>query len=113
MGGVCHKKFLDNCIENFLLQNISEATHCPGHTLDLLPTDSVSTNFLNSWAVLPPMSSTCDHCIVSFTVTVDFVHSQNEPLLVPNFKKADFESIFSKLSSTNWFDIITTANGKV
>ena len=59
------------------------------------------------------MSSTCDHCIISFTVTVDFVHSQNEPLLVPNFKKADFESIFSKLFSTNWSDIITIANGKV
>ena len=60
-------------------------------------TDSVSRNFLNSWAVLP--HSTCDHCIISFTVIVDFVHSQGEPLLEPSFKKSDFDGIFLNFPS--------------
>ena len=43
-----------------------------------------------------------------------FVSStSHEPLLVPKFKKADLESIFKKLPSTNWSDILTTANGNI
>ena len=75
---------------------IKELVQCSGLASER-DTDSVSRNFLNSWAVLP--HSTCDHCIISFTVIVDLVHSQDEPLLVPSFKKADFDGIFLNFPS--------------
>ena len=67
-GDAAHDYFFNYCLTNNLYQCINEPTHDKGNTLDLLFTNSVSKNILNSYAVLNPLSSTCDHSIISFHI---------------------------------------------
>ena len=63
----CGNLFLDFCAENCLKQQVSEPTTTCGSLLDLALCDEISSRLLNSVEVLPPMSLTCDHCVVKLS----------------------------------------------
>ena len=113
-GGVCHEEFLNFCTKNSLLQTILQPTHISGHTLDILLGNPVGIKLLNSWNVLPPLTSTCDHCIISFNIsTSSMVNAKDDAMLIPNFKKAYFDKILAQLQSVDWLQLIESCKDDV
>jgi len=111
-GGACHEAFWNFCIQNSLVQKILASTHTSGHTLDLLFCNLNSSCYLTTWNTLPPLSSTCDHCMISFNIITDPMQSKNN-LFIPNYKRANYDIICSKLSSVDWTNLIAASNNDV
>ena len=69
-GGPAQESFLTFCIENCLSQCINEASR-PFHTdniLDLLFCNNAASSLLLSYSVKQPLTSTCDHSLISFAI---------------------------------------------
>ena len=90
-GGVCHPKFLDFCI-----QKVIRAKYLRSNT-SLLDTFLICYSVILQVQVFlipvkySPPTSTCDHNMISFTVTVGLPPEDNFQL-IPNFEKADYEN---------------------
>ena len=102
-GNTAHDTFFEFCAENSLHQCVNESTHEKGNILDLFFTNVISYNSLLSCNVLCPMSSTCDHSLISCCIKV-----QNNHSLAPStqkfrdFKQADYYAINEQLASADW-----------
>ena len=103
--------FIDSCIEMGLCQHVPEATTTNGSLLDLLLCDEVSFRKILSVNVQPPLSSTCDHDVISFQLLIDDESSSCKN--IPDaylYDKGDYDIINQKLCDINWEEIITTLN---
>ena len=67
-GDLAHQNFLNFCITNCLFQCIDEATHVKGNILDLLFSNTPAKQKMLNYSVHPPLSSTCDHSVISFEI---------------------------------------------
>ena len=80
-------------MQNSLNQQILDPTHSGGHTLYLLFSEFDSSQYLTSWKTLPPLASTCDHCLISFSIVADLSQSKGNTTAIPNYKKGDYDAI--------------------
>ena len=107
-GDLAHQNFLNFCITNCLFQCIDEATHVKGNILDLLFSNTPAKQKMLNYSVRPPLSSTCDHSVISFEIQSV---SKNEPApsyKYPNFSKSNFQQISADLNLFDWDNIITS-----
>ena len=103
-SNLSHSIFLDYCIDHCFSQHVHSSTHNKGNILDLLLCNPISKNLLLSCSVLPPLSASCDHSIISFKLI-----TKNTPAIpvtssYPDFKNANYDLINEELSKflTNW-----------
>lgn len=97
-GYTAYKIFLDFCAENCLNQLIHEPTHNKGNILDLILCNSNAHNLLLSSSVLNPLSSSCDHFLMSFNINHKN-RKQIRPISrYPDFKNANYEKINLEVS---------------
>ena len=94
--------FLDHCVENGLSQCVNSATHKHGNTLDLILCNSTAMSHLICNSVDCPLTSSCDHNLLSFTLSSSISLPNKTSWTYPNFKKADYAAINQHLSSINW-----------
>ena len=103
----CHSAdiFLDYCIENGLSQCITSATHKDGNILDLVICNNTGLSCLISNSVDSPLTSSCDHNLLSLTLSSSISLPTTTSWSYFDFKKADYEVINQKLLSINWNSI--------
>ena len=65
-GILAHDIFLDFYLNNNLTQHVNEPTHIKGNILDLVLCNAISKTLLLSTAISNPLSTSCDHNIISF-----------------------------------------------
>ena len=94
--------FLNFCTNNALTQCIDSATHQDGNVLDLVICNLAARSILNSSSIDSPISSTCDHNLISFSLSASVPLSHRFSYSYPNFKQADYEKINNILLSYNW-----------
>ena len=99
LGGESHDYFIDFCILNCFSQPVVEPTHEKGNTLDILLCNTVAQSLLTSCNVLPPLSTTCDHSVISFEVRLRHADTGRPPSCYLDFKNADYITINSLVSS--------------
>ena len=102
------QRFLDYCIATDLQQHITKPTCSSGNILDLLLCDEISVRPLHSIDILPPLSTTCDHNMIKFSLYVETV--QNLCDKIPpcfDYEKGDYESMNLELSKINWLEIFS------
>ena len=104
-GDLSHKTFLDFCISNDLSQNIKVATHIKGNILDILLSNTPGNHKLLSSSVNHPLSSTCDHYLITFDIQSYLTNNFNNSSKYPNFTKGNFELICNDLNLIDWMDI--------
>ena len=105
----CGKMFLEFCLEKCLKQHISEPTTTYGSLLDLIMSDHISTTALQHIEVLAPLSSTCDHNIIEFSLYLENVNTQHSsvpPSLL--YDKGDYSQINGKLETIKWDQIFSS-----
>ena len=56
------------CTDNALKQLISEPTHCNDNIFNLLLCNTIGNKYLNSHCVDAPMSNSCDHYSIHFSI---------------------------------------------
>ena len=66
-----HQTFLDFVTYNCLDQLITEPTHHDGHVLDLLLCNLFSKKYLMNYYVDMPLSTSCDHSSLYFSLQWD------------------------------------------
>ena len=103
-GGASHDIFLNFCINNNWTQQVSQSTHAKNNILDLLLCNYSGNNILLSSNVSAPLSTTCDHNLVSFSLSTSVNNTPCKPPY-PDFKNADYNNINADLSNINWSSI--------
>ena len=100
--------FLDYCVSTGLKQHITHPTCKSGNTLDLLLCDEISQRPLHSIDVLPPLSTTCDHNIIKFSLYIETVPINCDEV-PPSFDydRGDFESMNRELAQINWPEVFS------
>ena len=98
--------FLDFCIENGLTQCVNSATHKDGNILDLILCNPTGMSHLVSNSVDCPLSSSCDHNLLSITLSSSISLPNEISWSCPNFKNADYTTINQVLSSYDWSSIL-------
>ena len=96
------KIFLDYCIKNGLTQLVNSATHKDGNILDLALCNPTGISHLISNSVGSPLTSKCDHNLLSLTLSSSLTVPNPTSWTYPNFKRANYDIINHKLSSLNW-----------
>ena len=106
--------FLDFCNEESLQQHIDFPTHNSGSLLDLLLCDEFSSRNLNSIESAPPLTATCDHNIINFSLFYENI-SKPQDTILPYlcYKKGNYELINSKLDLINWEEVMSALNFNV
>ena len=106
-GDSAHDAFLNFCLSHNYHQFIDQPTHQKGNILDLLLCNTSAKYQLLNYNVNPPLTSTCDHNLISFQIqrTSNSLPNQT-PIQFPNFSKANYTKIYEELISTNWNDVI-------
>ena len=102
-GGMSHKTFLQFCVNNGWTQQIQTSTHVKNNILDLLLSNFLGNKLLHSFSVNPPLTSKCDHNLISMKLLIENKNDNSlpsPPLL--NFKKANFQRISEELLSVIW-----------
>ena len=99
---ISQTNFLDFCIENTLQQCIDVPTHEKGNILDLLLCNPLAHNSLISTSVLPPLSSSCDHSMISFSLKFAFKEPLEKSFIYPDFHNANYALINQELEKVNW-----------
>ena len=110
----CANVFLEFCISECLEQVVHEHTTMNNSIIDLLLCDELSSRRLTAVQVLPPLASTCDHCMIEFQISVN--KASNSPTIsTPHFcyEKGDYDSINLKLSRINWLEVFCTFNNDI
>ena len=95
--------FLDYCIKNNLVQHIYEPTHVSGSMLDLILCDRVSGEKLNKIEVVPPLTSTCDHSMIEFSLylkSINSICSSIPPTF--NYERGNYDEINAQITSVDW-----------
>ena len=102
-----HEYFVQFCLRNCLRQFVTEATHTKGNILDILLCNPSARDLLLSVDVKPPLSTSCDHNLISFTIrtTHTIVNKSNA---YPNFRKGDYERIKNSLGTMNCENLLRT-----
>ena len=101
-GGITDNIFLQFCINNGWTQHIQTSTHIKNNTLDLLLSNFLGNKYLQSFSVTPPLTTNCDHNVISINLfTKTHYKSLPGPRLL-NFKKANIDKISEELSSVAW-----------
>ena len=104
---LAHNTFQNFCITNCLSQHITEPTHDKGNILDLLLCNHNSKNLLISTTILPALSFTCDHFLISFNVKLsNSLHVPSPSCPYPDYRRANYHSIINDLNSINWSNIL-------
>jgi hypothetical protein len=100
--------FLDYCIASGLKQHIMQPTCKSGNILDLLLCDEISQRPLQSIEILPPLSTTCDHNIIKFSLYVETVQNLCDKI-PPSFDydRGDYESMNRELAQMNWPEVFS------
>ena len=104
-AGKNQQVFLKFCTDNALKQLISEPTRCNGNILDLLLCNTINNKYLNSHCVDAPMSNSCDHYFIHFSLIWPFTQNKSVTKM-PNFRRANYELISNMLSIVDWEHII-------
>ena len=105
--------FIDFCIQHSLEQHINKATHKYGSILDLILCDKASFTNLESINILSPLSTTCDHNIITFSLYYETSSSQKQPLPYLCYNRGDYDQINQKLSIIPFEEIISRLNYNV
>ena len=100
-GNRSHDIFLQFCVNNGWSQEIQKSTHIKQNILDLLLCNYTSKNILISSSVNSPLTSTCDHNLISFAIQSNSSSLPNKPQY-PNFSIADYQSISNSLSKIDY-----------
>ena len=107
-GNDAHNTFLDFALTECLQQCITEPTHNKGNVLDLLLCNPIAKNDLLNTSVHPPISATCDHLLVSFTIKL--YEESNNPnskcSIFPDYKNGNYPAIIQSLTLVDWQAII-------
>ena len=106
-GNQSHNYFINFCFELSLQQMITEPTHSDGNILDLLLCNLPASNLLKSWAIDEPLTDTCDHILVKFSIVATSEKQSCQKFL--DFTNADYPSVACDLFHTDW-QLITQAN---
>lgn len=77
-------------------------THEKGNILDLLLCNPFAHSLLLSTSVLPPLSSSCDHSLISFSLDLAFKEPLEKSFKYPDYNNADYASINEELGKVNW-----------
>ena len=93
--------FLDFCINNCLTQVISSPTR-DNNILDLVFCNISATNQLINSSVDCPMTTTCDHNLISLAFTNNILKKKAVLKSVRNFKKGDYTKINNILVNQDW-----------
>lgn len=102
IDGMNNDLFLQFCINNNWTQKISEPTNSK-NILDLLLCNYNAINILKSYTVAAPLTTSCDHNLISFSLSTSFpIHSQSHKPHYPDFKTADFNKINDHLTKVDW-----------
>ena len=101
-GNQSHDLFLQFCVDNGWSQEIQTPTHRKQNILDLLLCNYSGKNILISSTVNSPLSSTCDHNLISFVIQTYTSSLSLVKPKYPNFFKADYESISNSLAQIDW-----------
>ena len=102
-----HEYFVHFCLKNCLQQFVTEATHTKGNILDILLCNPPSRDLLLNVDVNPPLSTTCDHNLVSFSIRASRTSVDNASEY-PNFRKGNYERININLGRLNWNSLLPT-----
>ena len=97
-----HNSFLNFCLSNNLIQCIYETTHQKGNVLDLLLCNPLGLTNLLTVSINSPLTSSCDHCLISFSIRIKNYTKKFPKTTYRNFKKANFDQINNELSNQNW-----------
>ena len=106
--------FLDFCIERSLLQLVTEPTTVQDSLLDLILCNDSSLRRLLKIDVLPPLSPTCDHCVIQF----EFLHENNgvDYCKIPRsfcYERGDYDAINLHLATIDWENIFDICNNDI
>ena len=85
-----------------LTQFINQSTHKDGNVLDLLFTNLPGQCVLLSHEVESPITSTCDHSSVVFTLAGKLLTQNSKQTSYHNFRLADYDRVNEKLAMINW-----------
>lgn len=105
---------IDLCSETGLCQRITETTTKNDSLLDLLFCDDLSFKKILSIDILPPLCSTCDHCMIDFKISVE--SPSDSCANIPKsfrYTAGDYDSINQSLSIINWNEVFYNCNFKV
>ena len=101
-GGLSHDCFVDFCVTQNWYQQILTPTHNKLNILDLVLCNYNGKNSLISTAVNPPLTTTCDHNLISLSFKSKSINSTSNFQRYPNFKQANYNIICDELSQINW-----------
>ena len=80
-----HEFFLDFCTDNFLTQVIEKPTHKNGNILDLLICNHFGLDKITSLLTSFPLTTTCDHNLISFNIKTESQKIPNSKVVSYNF----------------------------
>ena len=102
--------FLDFCLSNNLDQYVTESTHSSGSTLDLVFANPLASNHIINCEVLAPVSSTCDHNLISLTCTIAPESSFKLKRQFLCYNRGNYDAINQCLSVVDWDALFVAHN---
>ena len=106
--------FLDFCFKCGLHQHITEPTTNKGSLLDLVLCDLPSANRFTSIMVLPPLTSTCDHSMIAFSLCLNNMNAMCQSIPTSfNYRRGNYEEINLILSHVDWEAVFSDNNQDV
>ena len=101
-GNSSSQYFLDFCTNNCLTQIISSPTHSCGNILDLVLCNISAKSQINNSKINPPLTTTCDHNLVSLSLWSNTAKQKQIRKPVYNFKYGDYDKINEQLLRCDW-----------
>ena len=108
-GDSAHDAFLTFVLSQSFHQFIDVPTHEKGNILDLLLCNIPAKHQLLNHYVSSPITSTCDHNLISFKIQRPNLLPVQPPIQYPNYSKADYTPIYQELIYTDWSDITNSS----
>ena len=109
----CANIFLDYCISEGLEQLILETTTTNDSTIDLFLCNDIASRILSGVKVLPPLTSTCDHSVIEFHMTVQCAKKNEQANSSYSYESGDYDSINYHLSKIDWLNIFNELNNDI
>ena len=109
-GGSNNEYFLNFCLDNFLIQHILLPTHVNGNTLDLFLCNNSSSTLINTFSISAPFCTSCDHFSIEAILNTSSMQLQSNMHPRPNFKKANYNAIYSYLFAIDWTYLISSCS---
>ena len=108
--GLVNDYFVQFFLTNGYKQNIIEPTHDKLNTLDLLFSNVNGNGSLISFSVDEPISPSCDHNLISFSIQSKIRSHIIHKSTYPNFRKADYDKILEHLLAIDWENLNFSTN---